>query len=57
MFLYLAMLDLEEDRSKFELLYYVYNSLMYRVAGRMPGTALPRIAQFSPPCETGRNLV
>ena len=57
MFLYLAMLDLEEDRSKFELLYYVYNSLMYRVAERMPGAALPRIAQFSPPCETGRNLV
>ena len=57
MFLYLAMLDLEEDRSKFELLYYVYNSLMYRVAGRMPGAALPRIARFSPPCETGRNLV
>lgn len=37
MFLYLAMLDLEEDRSKFELLYYVYSSLMYRVAERMLG--------------------
>lgn len=57
MFLYLAMLDLEEDRSKFELLYYVYSSLMYRVAERVPGAALLRIAQFSPPCETGRNLV
>ena len=57
MFLYLAMLDLEEDRSKFELLYYVYSSLMYRVAERVLGAALPRIAQFSSPCETGRNLV
>ena len=44
MFLYLAMIDSDADKSKFEILYSEYKNLMYYTASRryrVPAAALP----------------